>query len=129
MPICNPTVTYIVHPFGTGRYSRPTKKAEEKNVAFSSQLKKDKLSKYVRNSSNLWRSSRKLAHRIDFSNIVDDPIEVEEVEDPSEDSEQGSTFGEEASSKDDSQDITSTPDETEMTEDTLDERATAIGEG
>ena len=52
----------------------------------------------VRNFSNLRQSSRKLAHQFDFSNIVDDPIEVKEVEDPSQDNEQGSAYGAEASS-------------------------------
>ena len=62
-------------------------------------------------------------------NTVDDLIEVEEVEDPSEDSEQGSAFGEEASSEDDSMGTSSAPNETEMTKDSLDERVTAIREG
>ena len=88
---------------------------EEKNVASSSQPKKPKLSKDVRNSSNLWWSSRRPAHQFDFSNTVDDPIEVEEVEDPSEDSEQGLAFGEEASSEDDSRDTSSAPNEIDVT--------------
>ena len=83
----------------------------------------------MRNSSNLQRSSHRLAHQFDFSSIVDDPIEVEEVDDPSEDSEQGLAFGEEALSEDDSQDISSAPYETETTNSSLDERATTIGEG
>ena len=51
------------------------------------------------------------------------------MEDPSKDSEQGSTCGEENSSKDSSQDTSSAPDETETTEGSLDERATTVGEG
>ena len=102
---------------------------EEKNVASSSQPKKPKLFEDVRNSSNLWWSSRRPTHQFDFSNTADDPIEVEEVEDPSEDSEQGSAFGEETLSEDDSWDTSSAPDEIETAEESLDERATAIREG
>ena len=64
----------------------------------------------MRNSSNLQRSSRRLVHLFDFSNIVDDPIKVEEMEDHSESSERNSAFGEEASSEEDSKDISSAPD-------------------
>ena len=51
------------------------------------------------------------------------------TKDPSEDSEQGLAYGEEASSKDDSQDTSSAPDETEITKGSLEERASTIGEG
>ena len=121
--------------FSTGLTSspnRPTKKLKidkEKNIASSSQPKKSKLLEHVRNSSNLRRSSRRPVHSFDFSNYVDDLIEVEEMDDPSETSDQGSTFGEEASSEDDSWDISSAPDETETVEDSLDERVTTIREG
>ena len=111
---------------------RPTKKlnmTEEKKIASRSRPKEPNLSEDVRSSSNLRRSSHRLAHQFDFSNIVDDPIEVEEVEDPSEDSDQGLAFGEEALSEDDSQDISSAPYETETTNNSLDERATTVGEG
>ena len=83
----------------------------------------------MRNSSNLRWLYRRPAHQFDFSNTVDDPIEIEQVEDPSEDSVQGSAYGVEASSEDDSQDISSVPDEIETTEDSLDERATIVEEG
>ena len=83
----------------------------------------------VRNSSNLRRSSRRPTHQFDFSNIVDDPIEIEKVGDPSEDSEKGSACGEKASSEDNSQDTSNAPDETKTTEGSLHERATTIGEG
>ena len=78
--------------------SRPTKKlkmADEKNIASNSRLKKPELPEYVRYSSNLRQSSCRPAHH-DFSNTVDDPIEVEKVENPSKNSEQGSAFGEDA---------------------------------
>ena len=51
------------------------------------------------------------------------------MEDPSKDNEQGSAFGEDASSEDDSQDISSAPDVTEIAKGSLDERATTVGEG
>ena len=41
-------------------------------------------------------------HQFNFSNTIDDPIEIEEVEDLYEDSEQGSAYGEEASSENNS---------------------------
>ena len=88
--------------------------AKEKKTISSSRPKKPKLSKDVKNSSNLRRLSRRPAHQFDFSNTIDDPIEIEEVEDPSEDSEQGSAYEEEASSEDNSQDTRSAPGETEM---------------
>ena len=88
---------------------------KEKNVASNSQPKKSKLFEDVRNSSNLRRSSRRPAYQFDFSNIVDDPIEVEEVEDPSENSEQGLAYEEEASSEDDSQHTSRALDETKTT--------------
>ena len=68
-------------------------------------------------------------HQFEFSNTVDDPIEIKEVEDPSEDSKQGSACGEETSSEDDSQDTSSAPDETKTAEGSLDEMATIVGEG
>ena len=80
----------------------------------------------MRNSSNLRRSLRRLGHQFDFSNTVDDPIEIE---DPSEDSEQGSACGEETSSEDNSQDISSALVETEMTEGSLDEWAATVVKG
>ena len=72
---------------------------------------------------------RRLAHHFDFSNTVDNLIEVEELEDPSKSSEEGSTFGEEASSEEHSRDISNALGETETSEDSFDERATFIGEG
>ena len=102
---------------------------KDKNIASSSRPKKSKLLEDVRNSSNLRRPSCRPTHQFDFSNTVDDPIEVEEEEDPSGSSEQGSTFREESLSEDDFWDISSAPDVIETTEDSLDERATAIGEG
>ena len=70
----------------------------------------------MRTSSNLRRLSRKPAHQFDFSNIVDDPIEIEEVKDPFEDSTQGLACGEENSSEDNSQDTRSAPGEIETIE-------------
>ena len=83
----------------------------------------------MRNSSNLRRLSRRPAHQFDFSNTVDDPIEIEEVKYPFEDSEEGSACGEEASSEDNSQDTSSALDKTETVEGSLDERATTVREG
>ena len=51
------------------------------------------------------------------------------MEDPSKNSEQRSALGEEASSEDDSQDISSALGETKMKEDSFDEKATIVGEG
>ena len=71
--------------------SRPTKKikmAEEKNITSSSRPKKTKLPENVRTLSNLRRSSCQPVHQLVFSNNVDDPIKVEEMEDPYESSEQ-----------------------------------------
>ena len=92
-------------------------------------LKNSKVPQDVRNSSNLWRSLHRPAHQFNFSNTVDDPIKVEEVEDPFESGEHGSTFGEEASSEEDSKDISSALGKTKMAEDSLDEKATTVGEG
>ena len=97
--------------------------AKEKKTISISRPKKLKLFEEVRNSSNLWRSSCRPVYQFDFSNIVDVPIEMK---DSSEDSEQGSTCGEETLSEDNSQDTSSAPDETETTEGSLDERATTI---
>ena len=75
--------------------SRPIKKLKmekEKKTISNSRPKNPKLYEDVRNSSNLWRSLRRLTHQFDFSNTVDDPIEIEE----------GSTYGEETSSEDNS---------------------------
>ena len=80
----------------TSSASRPTKKlkmAEEKKATSSSRSKKPNLSEDVRSFSNLRRSSCRLAYQFDFSNTVDDPIEVEEVKDSSKDCEQGSAYG------------------------------------
>ena len=76
--------------------------AEEKKTTSNSWPKKPKLYVDVRISSNLQWLSCRLAHQFDFSNTIDDPIEIEEVEDPSKDSEQGLAYGVETSSKDDS---------------------------
>ena len=54
----------------------------------------------------------KTIHQFDLSNTVDDPIENEKVEDPSKGGNQGSTYGEETSSEDNSQDTSSALDET-----------------
>ena len=51
------------------------------------------------------------------------------MEDPSEDSEQGSAYGAQASSENHFKDISSAPDETETKKGSLDERATTVGEG
>ena len=51
------------------------------------------------------------------------------MEDPSKDSKQGSAYGGETLSGDDSQDTSCAPDETETTEGSLDERAPSVGEG
>ena len=51
------------------------------------------------------------------------------MEDSSEDSEKGSAYESKASSEDDSQDISSAPDEIETVMGYLDERATTIREG
>ena len=51
------------------------------------------------------------------------------MEDPSKDSEQGSTYGAEASSEDDSQDTSYAPNETKTAEGSLDERPTTVGKG
>ena len=59
---------------------------------------------------------------LDFSNTVDDLIKVEEMEDSSDSSEQGSC-------EEDSKDIRSAPGEIKTVEDYLDERATTVGEG
>ena len=101
----------------TSSLSRPTKKlkmAKEKNIASNSRSKKSKLLEDVRNPSTLQRFSRRPAHQFDFSNTIDNPIEVEEVEDPSERSEDDSTFRE-ASSEEDSMDIISALGKTKMT--------------
>ena len=110
----------------TSSPSRPTKKlkiTKEKKTTSSSQPKKPNLSEYVMNSSNLQRLSCRPSHQFDFSNTIDDPIKVEEVEDPSKDNEQGLAYEVEDSSEDDSQNISSAFNETEMTEGSLDERA------
>ena len=89
----------------TSSPSRPTKKlkmAKEKKTNSGSRPKKPKFSKDLKNSSNLWCSLRRPVHQFDFSSTVDDPIEIEEVEDPPKDSEQGSAYGEETSSEDNS---------------------------
>ena len=84
----------------------------------------------MRTPSNLRYFLHRPTHQFDFSNTIDDSIEVEEVEDPSESSEQESTIGEKASSEEDSKDISNAPSsETKMEEDSLDERATTIREG
>ena len=84
----------------------------------------------MRTPLNLRRSSCWLVHQFEFSNTVDDPIEVEEMEDPSKSSEQESAFGEKASSEKDSRDISSACGlEKEMVENSLYERATAVEEG
>ena len=101
---------------------------EEKNIASSSRPKKSKLLENVRTPSNLRCSLRRPIHQFEFSNTVDDPIKVEEMEDPSKSSEQDA-FGEEASSKEGSKYISSALDsKTETVEDSLDERATVIEE-
>ena len=51
------------------------------------------------------------------------------MEDPFKDSEKGLAYGAKASSEDDSQDINSAPDETEMVEGSLDETTTTVREG
>ena len=89
----------------TSSPSRPAKKIkmiEEKKTTSSGQPKKPKLSKDLRNSSNLRRLSHRPTDQFDFFNTVEYPIEVKEVEDPSKDTEQGSAYGAEASSEDDS---------------------------
>ena len=63
----------------------------------------------MRTPSNLRRSSWRPVYQFEFSNTVDDPIEVEEMENPSESSEQASNFEEEVSSEEDLRDIGSVP--------------------
>ena len=92
-------------------------------------LKNFKVPQDVRNSSNLWRSLYGPTHQFDFSNTVDDPIKVKEVEDLSKSSEHGSAFGEEASREEDSKDISSALCETKTAKDSSDEKATTVGEG
>ena len=75
---------------------------KEKKTTSSGQLKKPKLFEDVRNFSNLRWSLLIPTHQFDFSNTVNDPIEIEEVEDHSEDSEKGSACGDETSSEDNS---------------------------
>ena len=104
--------------------------AEKKNIGSSSWPKNSKLLKNVRTPSNLRDSLCRSVHQFEFSNTVDDLIEVEEMEDPSESSEQESTFREESSSEEDSKDISSSPgSETGTVEDSLDERTIVVGEG
>ena len=110
-------------------YHKPTKKlkmAEEKNVASSSRPKKSKLPENMGTPSNLRHPLRRINHKFYFSNTVNDPIEVEEVEDPSKSSELA--FGEEASSEENSKNISSAPGKIETTKDSLDENATVFGE-
>ena len=83
----------------------------------------------MKNFSNLRRSLRIPSHQFDFSNTVDDPIEIEEVEDPSKECEKGLACGEETSSEDSSQDTSNALNETETIEGSLDERVTTVGEG
>ena len=73
---------------------------EEKNVTSSSWPRKSNI------PSNMGLLP---THKFDFPNTVDDPIEVEEVEDPSENSEQELAFAEEASNEEDPSDISSAP--------------------
>ena len=61
---------------------------EEKNIASSSRPKKFKFPENVRTPSNLRHYSRRPVHQFDFSNTVNDPIKVEEMEDPFKSSEQ-----------------------------------------
>ena len=103
--------------------------AKEKKTISNSRPKKPKFYKDVKNFSNLRRSSRIPSHQFDFSNTVDDPIEIEEVEDPSEESEKGLACGEETSSEYSSQDTSNALNETETIEGSLDERVTTVGEG
>ena len=103
--------------------------AKEKKTISNSQPKKPKFSEDVKNFSNLRQSLRRPTNQFDFSNTVDDPIKIEEVEDPYEESEQGSACGEETSSEDSSHDTSSAPNETETAKGSLDERATTVGKG
>ena len=117
----------------TSSPSRPTKKikmAEEKNIASNSRPIQSKFPKNVGTPSNLRRSLHRSAYQFDSSNTFNDPIEVEEVEDPSHSNLQESAFGEKALSEEDSKDSSSAPGlETKTIEDSLDDRAIAVGEG
>ena len=62
--------------------------AKEKNITFNSWPKKPKFLENMRTPSNLQRSSCQLVNQFDLSNTVDDPIEPEEMGDPSKSSEQ-----------------------------------------
>ena len=94
--------------------------AKEKKTIFNSLPKNPMLFEDVKNSSNLQKWSSRPSYKFDFSNIVDDPIEIEEVEDPPEDSEQWSAYREETSSEDNSQDTSSAPTKTKKAEGSLD---------
>ena len=102
---------YMISPFPIGLTSSPSsptkklKMAEDKNIASNSRPKKPNLPKNVRTPSNVRCSSLRLANQFYFSNTIDNPIEVEEMEDPSESSKQESTFGKEALSEEDSSNI------------------------
>ena len=74
---------------------------KEKNITSTSQSKKPKLLETVTIPSNLRRSSRSMVHLLEFSNIANNLIEVEEKGSLSKSNEQGSAFEEEASSEKD----------------------------
>ena len=82
--------------FYPSRSTNKLKMDEEKNIVSNSRPKKPKFPKNLRNPSNLRRFSRRSAHQFNFSNTVDDPKEVEEMEDPFESSKQELDFEGEA---------------------------------
>ena len=78
--------------------------------------------------SNLRRSSRQIVHRLEFSNTINDPIEVEEMGNTPESSEQGFAYGVEALGEEDSIGINIALG-LEMEDDSSNERTIAFGEG
>ena len=105
--------------------------AKEKIIASTNQSNKPKLLETVKIPSNLRRSSLRMAHHLEFSNSDNNSIEVEEMGNQYESSEQGLTFEEAALSEEgtgrnknskDSKE-TDTALDSEMEKDSLDERS------
>ena len=78
-----------------------------------------------------------MTYRLEFYNTTNNPIEIEEMRNPTKSNEQGLVFEEESLSEEnternknskDSKDTSTTLD-SEMAEDSLDEKIIAIGEG
>ena len=99
--------------------------------------KKPKLLETVKIPSNLRRSSHRMVYPLEFSNVANDPIDVDKMGNLSESSEQWSALGKKKSSNDedrkrnkDSKDFNyiSTKLGSKMAKDSLDERTTTISE-